>query len=235
MKKTIQLLSALVAIGGSALVAHAQPAPKIFVVDMAKLYDGHYKTEEQNAKLRADEQKAQEELEKLYKEGNTLVEKYKELKDQTSNPAATAEAKAKAQTDAQKLGEEIQRKQQELQSFQANTRNSLQQRINTFRSLMVEEISKIAVDIAKKHGATILLDKSGPTLIGVSNVLYADSSYDLTDEVAAEINKDRPATPPAATAAPGATPAPDAAAPKPADTSTSDSPGVVFPPPAPKK
>ncbi|HVU22736.1 MAG TPA: OmpH family outer membrane protein [Opitutus sp.] len=233
MKKTIQFLSALIAIGGSAVVAHAQPAPKIFIVDMAKLYDGHYKTEEQNAKLRADEQKAQEELEKLYKEGNSLVEKYKELRDQTNNPAATAEAKAKAQSDAQKLGEEIQRKQQELQSFQTNTRNSLQQRINTFRSLMVEEISKIAVDIAKKHGATLLLDKSGPTLIGVSNVLYADAAYDLTDEVSAEINKDRPATAPAAAA--GAAPAPAAGAAKPAEGPASSSAGVVFPPPAPKK
>lgn len=232
MKKTIQFLSALLAIGGSALVAQAQPAPKILVVDMAKLYDGHYKTEEQNAKLRSDEQKAQEELEKLYKEGNNLVEKYKELRDQTNNPAATAEAKAKAQTDAQQLQEDIERKQRELQSFQANTRNSLQQRINTFRSLMVEEISKIAVDIAKKHGATILLDKSGPTLIGVSNVLYTDAAYDITDEVSAEINKDRPATPPAG-AAP-ATTAP-AAAPKATDTKASDSPGVVFPPPTPKK
>jgi len=96
---------------------------------------------------------------------------------------------------------------------------------------MVEEISKIAVDIAKKHGATILLDKSGPTLIGVSNVLYADAAYDITDEVAAEINKSRPATP---AAAPAATPS--AAAPKATDSSTksSDSPGVVFPPPTPK-
>jgi outer membrane protein len=229
MKKTIQFLSALAAIGGFALAAQAQPAPKIVVVDLAKLYDGHYKTEEQNAKLKSDEQKAQEELEKLYKEGQGLVDKYKELKDQTNNPAATAEAKQKAQSDAQQLQEEIERKQRELQSFQANTRNSLQQRINTFRSLMVEEISKIAVEIAKKHGATLLLDKSGPTLIGVSNVLYADTAYDITDEVAAEINKSRPATPAGTT--PAATP--PATAPKATDSSTksSDSPGVVFPPP----
>ncbi len=96
MKKSIQSLLALLAFGATALVAQAQPAPKILVVDMAKLYDGHYKTEEQNAKLRGDEQKAQEELEKLNKEGNSLVEKYKELVDQSKNPAATAEAKSKA-------------------------------------------------------------------------------------------------------------------------------------------
>lgn len=220
MKKTIQSLIALAAFSATALIAQAQPAPKILVVDMAKLYDGHYKTEEQNAKLRTDEQKAQEELDKLNKEGNSLVEKYKELVDQSNNPAATSEAKSKAQEEAQRMLEQIQRKQQEVQSFQVNTRNSLQQRIQTFRSLMVEEISKTAVEIAKRKGATILLDKSGPTLIGVSNILYADPAYDITDEVAKEVNKDRPATSSAT--------APASTTPSSSDTKN-DSPAITFP------
>lgn len=229
MKKTIQTLIALAAFSATALIAHAQPAPKILVVDMAKLYDGHYKTEEQNAKLRGDEQKAQEELDKLNKEGNDLVEQYKELVDQSNNPAATAEAKSKAQDEAQRMLEQIQRKQQEVQSFQANTRNSLQQRIQTFRSLMVEEISKTAVDIAKRKGATILLDKSGPTLIGVSNILYTDAAYDITEEVSKEVNKDRPAS--ATTTAPAAS---STAAPKAAEPA-SGSPMITLPGSTPKK
>lgn len=230
MKKTIQSLIALAAFGASALIAQAQPAPKILVVDMGKLFDGHYKTEEQNAKLRNDEQKAQEELDRLNKEGNSLVEKYKELVDQSNNPAATAEAKAKAQNDSQKLLEEIQRKQREVQSFQANTRNSLQQRFQTFKSLMVEEISKTAVEIAKRKGATILMDKFGPTLIGTSSILYSDAAYDITDEVQKEINKDRPAT----VAAPASTPASStpAAAPK---VESSDAPKITVPGVSPKK
>ncbi|MEO6005938.1 MAG: OmpH family outer membrane protein, partial [Opitutus sp.] len=225
--KSIQSLLALAAFGATALFAQAQPAPKILTVDMAKLYDGHYKTEEQNAKLRGDEQKAQEELDRLNKEGNSLVEKYKELVDQSNNPAATADAKSKAQTESQKLLQDIQRKQGEVQSFQTNTRNSLQQRIQNFRSLMVEEISKTAVEIAKKKGATFLIDKSGPTLIGVSNVLYADTSYDITDEVSKEVNKDRPAAVPGAAAAP-------AAAPKAGETK-SDAPMITVPGVTPKK
>lgn len=227
MKNSIHSLIALAAFSATALFAQAQPAPKILVVDIAKIYDGHYKTEEQNAKLQGDERKAQEELEKLSKEGSSLVEKYKELVDQSNNPAATAEAKSKAQGESQQVLEQIQRKQQEVQSFQMNTRNSLQQRIQTFRSLMVEEISKTAVGIAKQKGATILLDKSGPTLIGVSNILYSDAGYDITDEVAKEVNKDRPA---AAATAPTATPA----APKAAEPAA-DGARVTFPGATPKK
>jgi len=38
----------------------------------------------------------------MNKEGNTLVEEYKGLNDQSNNPTLTAEAKVKAQTEARK-------------------------------------------------------------------------------------------------------------------------------------
>jgi len=196
MKKSIQSLFAVTAIAFAALTTHAQTAPKILVVDLAKVFDNHYKTLEQQAKLQADEAKAQDQLSQITKEGNALVEQFKELDEQSKNPTATAEAKAKAQADAQKKYDEIQQKRSEQNSFVQNTRTTLQQRFQTFKTLMVEEITKIAVEIAKKKGATFLLDKSGPTLIGVSNVLYFDPSLDITEEVMAEINKDRPAVTP---------------------------------------
>ena len=204
MKKSIQSLIAVAAVAFSALTVNAQSGPKILVVDLAKIFDGHYKTVEQQAKLQADEAKAKEQLDQITKEGNALVEQYKELDEQSKNPAATAEAKAKAQADAQKKIDEIHQKQSEQQSFVQSTRSSLQQRFQTFKTLMLEEITKVAVDVAKQHGATFLLDKSGPTLVGVSNILYYDPSLDITDEVVAAINKDRPASSAAPTTSTGA-------------------------------
>ena len=208
--KSIRTLSVFAAFALSAAIAHAQPAPKLLVVDMAKLYDSHYKTEEQNSKLRTDEQKAQEEIENMNKDGNVLVDEYKTLSDQSNNPALTADAKAKSQVEAQKKLEEIQRKKNEISTFAQNTQRSLQQRLQTFRSLMLEEISKTATEVAKRKGATLLLDKAGPTLIGVSNVIYADMAYEITDEVMKEINKDRPAVSAVAVPAPAASASPEA-------------------------
>lgn len=220
MKNPIQSLVAITAFAALALGAYAQPAVKILVVDMAKLYDTHYKTLEQNAKIQADDQKAQEEVEKMNKEGNVLVEEYKTLNDQSNNPALSAEAKGKAQDAAQKKLEAIQTKQREVQTFIQNTRNTLGQRLNTFRSLMLEEISKVAADVAKRKGATLLFDKAGPTAIGISNVIYADAGFDITDDVMKEVNKDRPAGAPTAPAA-SATPA--------AGTTGSSAPAVSVP------
>ncbi|MBM3855978.1 MAG: OmpH family outer membrane protein [Verrucomicrobia bacterium] len=208
MKYSIQSLVATAAFAAATLVAPAQPALKIAVVDMAKLYDTHYKTVEQNAKIQADDQKAQEEVEKMNKEGNALVEEYKTLNEQSNSPALSTEAKSKAQNEAQRKLEAIQNKQREVQTFIQNTRNSLGQRLNTFRSLMLEEISKIAADVAKRKGATVLFDKAGPTGIGISNLIYTDAAYDITDDVLKEINKDRPAGAATAPAAAPATPSP---------------------------
>lgn len=226
MKKSIHSLSMFAALALTALVAQAQPAPKLLVVDMAKLYDSHYKTEEQNAKLRADEQIAQQEIEKMNKDGNTLVDEYKGLSEQSNNPTLTADAKTKSQNEAQRKLEEIQKKKNDISVFAQNTQRSLQQRLQTFRSLMLEEISKIATDVAKRKGSTLLLDKAGPTLIGVSNVIYADPAYEITDEVMKEINKDRPA----ASVAPAPTAAPAASAP-----AAADSPKITVPGVSPKK
>ena len=206
MKNSLKSLFAIAAFGAFALAAHAQPAVKLLVVDMAKLYDNHYKTLEQNAKIQSDDQKATEEVDKMNKEGNSLVEEYKAMNEQSNNPALSADAKSKAQGEAQKKLESIQRKQQEIQAFIASTRQSLNQRFQTFKNLMLEEISKVAADVAKRTGATLLLDKSGPSFFGIPNVVYVDPSYDVTDDVMKEINKDRPANAPTAPAA-GAAPA----------------------------
>lgn len=224
MNKLLRSLSAVALLGVASLAVQAQPAPKIFVIDMAKLYESHYKTEDHITKLRADEQKAQVELERLNKEGNALVEQYKELVEKANNnPLASADAKAKAEQDAQAKLEEIEKKKQEIQVFRANVERQLQQRMGAFREQILEEISKTATEIAKRKGATILIDKAGPTGIGISNFVYLDSGYDITDEVLAEVNKGRPA----ASAAPAPTAAP--AAPAAAAPAKEAAPTVSFP------
>ena len=215
MKKPIQSMFAVAALALSALTVNAQTGPKILVVDLAKIFDTHYKTVEQQAKLQADEAKAQDQLAEITKEGNSLVAEYKDLDEQSKNPAASADAKAKSQADMAKKADEIQEKRQEQQSFVQTTQRTLQQRFQTFKTLMIEEITKTAVDIAKSHGATFLLDKSGPTLVGVSNVLYFEPDLDITEEVIAAINKDRPAV----------TPTPTDAAP----AASSDTPKITVP------
>ena len=212
MNKMIRTLMTLAALAVGSTALQAQPALKLIVVDMAKVFDSHYKSEEANAKFRDAEQKAREQAEELNKQGQALVEEYKELQEQAKNALLTPEARTKAEGDAQKKLDEIRRKQEEVQGFRVNTERSLQQRIKTHRDLLLEEISKTVADMAKKQGATLVLDKSGPTLFGIPAIIFADPAYDITADVIAEVNKDRPPAPPAPAAT---TPAPAPATPAP--------------------
>jgi outer membrane protein len=229
MNRTLQSVITTIAFSATALGLSAQPALKIVTVDIGKVFDSHYKTEEQMAKLKDAQTKAQEELERMVKEANTLVEQYKETMDQSKNSLLTPEARSKAEGDSQKMMEDIQRRNADLQNFRANTQQSLQQRFNNFRTLLLDEISKKVTEIARGKGATLVVDKSGPSLAGIPAVLYADAGYDITDEVMAANNTDRPA---ASAATAPATPAP--ATPPPAATTTAQ-PTVTVPGLAPKR
>jgi outer membrane protein len=224
MKNPIHTLFSLGALGAAAVIAQAQPAPKILVVDMAKIFDTHYETQAEKAKLDDATKKAQDQIDQMNKEGDALVAQYKELDEQSKNPAATADAKAKAVADAQKKGQEIQAKLADRNNLATNAKSVLQERIQKFRGTMLEEISKVVVTVAKRHDATLVVDKSGPTLLGVSPVIYFDPGYDITSEVVAEINKDRPAGTPAASATPAVAPAA-----APATSTGSDMPKITVP------
>ncbi len=210
MKTSLKSLLALAAFGATALFTFAQPAQKIAICDLGKVFESHYKTTEQQEKLKGQETKINEQISQYLKEGQSKIEKYKELVEQTKNPVLTAEARTAAETDANRQLEEVRRMEQEFNEYRQQANAAVQQQIGAFREQLIGEISKIATDVAKRKGANILLERSP--------VIYLDPAFDITDEVIAEINKTRPA---GAAAAPAATPA--------ANGTSTESPSVVFP------
>jgi outer membrane protein len=207
MKTSFKSMLALAAFGATALFGQAQPAPKILIVDLSTVFQGHYKTAEQQVVMQAQAQKAEQDLGVLNKEIDALVTQYKDIVEQAKNPAISADARAKAEGDAQKKGEEIRAKQQDAQNFVNSTRRSLSDKSQNFQNVLLDEITKVASDIAKKKGATLLLNKPA--------AVYADASYDISDEVLAEVNKGKPASSATSSAAPApaAKPATSEAAP----------------------
>ena len=198
MKKSIPYLLAVGAFASAALIAQAQPAPagplKVAIVDMAKLYDSYWKTQDQVTKLKGQQASAQTQFDQMTKDLTALKAGVDELVEQAKNPTATADAVKKAQEEAEAKYQQLQARANDRNTFQQTVQREFQQSMQNFHDLMMEEIGQKAVDAAKSHGATILLDKSGVTVLGAKAILYSDPGYDVTDEVAAAIAKDKPAT-----------------------------------------
>jgi outer membrane protein len=205
----------LTAFGATALGLLAQPVLK--TVDMSKLLEGYYRTEQEMAKLKTSEQKASEELERMVKEGNQVADQYKAMAEQSKNTLLTPDARSKAEADAAKMLEDIQHRQTDINNFRTNTQRLLSQQWNNIRGVLVEEIVKKVAEEGKKQGATMVLDRNA--------VVFAETG-DITDACMAAVNKDRPVTPPAA--AVPATAAPATAAPT-ASPAGSETPSVTVP------
>ncbi len=186
MKTVIRSTFAALALAGATLGLQAEVALKVVTIDLGQLFEKYYKTEAQQEKIREDSKKAKEQFDALVKEREALVTQAKEIQEQAKNPVLSDEARKKAETDFEAKVGEVRSKEGEMQDFNQRIQQLLQQRMAQFQQSAVEEISKVATDIAKQQGASLVLNRG-------MGVVYADASYDITPAVLEAINKDRPA------------------------------------------
>jgi len=185
----LQHTLAVAALACLPLCAVAQPAPKIYTVDMAKVFEGHPETKAQQAALKADEQKATEKLQSLEREARALADKLKDLQSKFDDPTLAASQKDAVRAEGQRIGQELQAKQSEGQQLLTKTQSELQQRAQKFRGQIIGEIARAAGEVARRKGGTLVYDRG--------TLVYADPAYDITSEVSAEVAKAARAAAPA--------------------------------------
>ncbi len=215
MHNPLRILLTAGAFALGVLSLQAQPAVKLYTVDLARVFDSHYETRDNSAKFQEAAQRAQDRLNEMATQIQGLGKEYQELLEQTKNTVLTPEAREKAAQDAEKKMQELQQRNQEAQSFRVSNQRALEARARNFRAMIMEDIAKKISELAKAKNATLVLDKSSiGTALGVPVAVYSDASYDITEEVIAEINKGHPvpAAAPAAPAAPAAATTPAAPA-----------------------
>ncbi|MDX2110291.1 MAG: OmpH family outer membrane protein [Verrucomicrobiota bacterium] len=165
---------------------------KVLTIDMIKIYDGYYKAQDGQKKLQSAAEKAQDQLKSFVEEGQGMVDERSKLIESLENPALSDDGKKDIRTKIGDLEREIQKKQQDLQAWQKETSQSIQQRNAEFRAGMIADIKKVIKVEAEKAAATLVFDTSDVIGSGVPSVLYANPALDVTDAVLKELNKDKP-------------------------------------------
>jgi len=163
---------------------------KLVTADMSHLYENYHRTAEARSRFESAVQSAEESTRAMMEEGQALIEEYQKLVEDAQSPALSGEARERAEAAANEKREEILQKEREVQQFQANTNQMLQQQRNNHRQLMLDEIREVVRSIADKRDANLVLDSSEDLQFG-GMVIYADSSFDITEEVLKELNKDQ--------------------------------------------
>lgn len=185
MKNAFYTLLIAAVLAASATLAQAET--KVATVDMKKLFNGYYKTKLAQSSL----ENRKVELRKEIKEMADNLEKsqaaYKQLLDQSTDPAVSADEREKRKQAAADKAKEIANSRGAIEQFQRQAEAQLADQSQRMSANLVNEIQKAVADKSKAGGFSVVLN-SAPNEI----VVYTSNENDLTADVLAQLNAGAP-------------------------------------------
>ena len=170
-----------------ATVISAGAQTKLATVDMKKLFNGYYKTKLAQTSLEGRKTELRKEIKDMADGLDKAQTDYKQLLDQTSDPAISADERAKRQQAAADKAKEINSSRAALDQFQRQAEAQLGDQSQRMSASLVGEIQKYVADQAKSGGYSVVLNSAS-----VETVVYANASNDITAAVLAQMNAGAP-------------------------------------------
>lgn len=189
MKRILLLLLLSIGLGyGSSLNA----ATSIGVISLEKVYNGYWKTDVENKKLKTKQEEALERIKKLEeslrKEGTILGNMIKAMQD----PRLAAAERSKRQQQVQTKQKELQQMQDAIRGFRERTQKDLELDMRKAREQIMEEIQQIVSAEAKKRKLNLVLDHAARSAAIAPIVVFNDGENDLTEDVLRQLNLSDP-------------------------------------------
>ena len=171
----------------SAMSFSAAAQTKVATVDMKKIFNTYWKTKQATAAL----ENRKIELRKEMKDMTDGLEKaqadYKQLLDQASDQAISADERDKRKQAAANKLKEMTSTKSTLDQFQRQAEAQLADESQRMSGNLVVEIQKAVADKAKAGGYTVVLNASNTEAF-----IYTSPDADITDAVLAQLNAGAP-------------------------------------------
>ena len=184
------VLIALVTFGF--LFDSAEAATSIATVSLDKVYNGYWKTDQENEKLKKKQKMAQDKIkglnQSLTKDGEVLSRMIKALND----PNLSAAEKTKRQQQAGLKQQELRQQSEAIQAFSNATSKDLELEMRKARDGIMEEIQQVVAAKARAGGFDLVLDKAGKSAAIAPIVVYSADGNDLTEAVLKQLNLSDP-------------------------------------------
>lgn len=188
MKKSLLTLCGALILG---FTVEASAELKIAIVDLEKVFNSYYKTEEAQGRLKEQENNYKKELADRQESFQKLMEQHRELKEAVDDPSLAEAARTDKET-------RLKDKEQEIMS----SRNKINEFLQTTRKLTMDQTQRLRSDILEEMDGTIkslvkgqynlVLDSTGKTLSGAPTIIFSEGVKDITDEIISELNKAKP-------------------------------------------
>jgi len=167
---------------------------KIASVDMEKLFKEYYKTKKAEVELKDRHTAYQKDVNDFRSQLQKMSEDAKKLKEEAENPAYADEKRSEKRKEFEVKVTAMRLKDQEATDFVKNRQQELMEREKSVKNTIVEEISKVVQDKAKRDGYSIVIDRTGQTFNGISPFIFVQDSLDITADVIKTLNAGTPAT-----------------------------------------
>ena len=179
-------------------------APNVGYIDEQEVLKKYGKALELQADIRKSEESAQASVNERLKVVEQLQTELLGIQKRAQDPMLSENGKKTVDAEFQQKRGLFQQRNAELQNFANEANRAIQQRVGEMNKQIFTDVREQAQKIAKAKGLQLILGKA--------QILFADPSLDITEEVLKELNSAfKPATP-AAPAAPVAPAAPAPAA-----------------------
>ncbi len=197
MKPGLLFISALLL---SASLAGAQQL-KIATFDFQKAFSEYYRTKDAEGELQARVATFKKEDQERTNDYRKIAEEAQKLQDGAQDKTLSEAARQERLKAFQAKVQEVQNLQRAIQEFRTTRGRELEERSQRIRQGLIDEITKVVVDVGAKGKYTLVIDKTGRSLNGTPVLLYSQDLPDITDEVVRAINATK-AAPKAASAHP---------------------------------
>jgi outer membrane protein len=185
MKKLIYSLLTAVIFAAVASTASAQT--KVATVDMKKLFNGYYKTKLAQSSLENRKVELRKEIKDMADNLDKAQTAYKQLLDQSSDPAISADERDKRKQAAADKAKEITNSRGAIEQFQRQAEAQLGDQSQRMSVNLVNEIQKAVSDKAKAGGYSMVLNSASNEV-----VVYANNDNDITGSVLDQLNAGAP-------------------------------------------
>ncbi len=191
-----RILSILLLVAGVATQAPAQAQTKIGVVDLQKVFEGYWRTQQATVQLqerRADFDKARTGLIEDFTKSN---EELRRANEAANDPNLTAEEREKRRKDLEKQLQDVREQENSIRTFDQNALQALGEQQTRMRESVLRDIRSVLDERAKARGFDIVFDlaatafNSRTTMIMYNTMAGTDA--DLTEEVIKQINANAP-------------------------------------------
>ena len=182
-----------------ATVVSASAQSKVATVDMKKLFNGYYKTKLAQSSLESRKTELRKEIKDMADGLDKAQTDYKQLLDQASDPAISADERDKRKQATADKAKEISNSRAAIEQFQRQAEAQLGDQSQRMSSDIVGEIQKAVAEKAKAGGYSLVMNAASAEV-----VVFAGADTDITAAVLAQLNAGAPidVTTPATTGVP---------------------------------